>query len=469
MSKEEILSSLKSIVGPENVKSDIFEILPYHTEYLQDTSVLKDKSDIALAVVQPVDSSEVSEILKLANEKLVPVRVRSGGTGVGGSMAQKGEIVMDLYRMNWIRIYKEDGYAEAGPAVHPMDIDAELEKFGCNFPVYPTNVRSSGMGGVVAINTSGMSVDPYLGKPGDYILGLEVVLPTGEVIQTGTKTLRQPAGLDLTRLFIGSEGLFGIVTNVRFRLVKKPADRKWAFVIFDSLRKAAKAVQELHQQQGPYPTKFEIVDEQFAKNGFEKIGIKVPEGACLLIETGGKAPGEAQWKLDQILEVCKRQNPKHIRLIADESEWLLVFSIREFPEETVGTALLIIGAAFDAKVSNYAEVIDEFNGLREKIASVDYREVYPFLFGHAGGPSYHPNLAYGPNLDFETRKKLQDEYLGMIHDLLIKYEGSIGEMGLFPKHANWFVKKYGKIHYELLKKMHDLFDPNDILNRGKLP
>ena len=216
----DIFEGVKRIVGEKYVTSSLLERLNnavgIHKMFLK-------KDELPYVVARPANAQEVSRLMVFANERKVPVFVRGSGTSLSGASDYRHKgIVLNTSRMNHVRVFAENGYVELGPGRRCQEAMTILENAGYFFPMHPGSVRIATIGGVISNNTSAHVVDPRMGKPKDYILGVEAVTATGEILDVGTKSLRRPAGLDLTQLFVGGDGLFGVITSVRMRLEPLP-------------------------------------------------------------------------------------------------------------------------------------------------------------------------------------------------------------------------------------------------------
>ena len=231
-----LAKELKGIVGKENVLTELEDRVCYSYDGTF-------KRGIPLVVVFPANTQEVVQIMKLANRERIPVFPRGAGTGLsGGSIPQEGGMALVLTRMNKIKeISQEDLLAVVEPGLVVGHFHQEVEKLGLFYPPDPASLKSCTMGGNVAENAGGPRAFKY-GVTKDYILGLEVVTPLGDVMRTGGRTVKNVTGYDLTRLLTGSEGTLGIVTEITVRLIPKPKDRKTTLVIFDTLIEAADTV-----------------------------------------------------------------------------------------------------------------------------------------------------------------------------------------------------------------------------------
>ncbi|MEM3608814.1 MAG: FAD-binding oxidoreductase, partial [Candidatus Bathyarchaeia archaeon] len=304
----EVIAKLRKIVGDENVLvgDDINE------EYACDEA-LTVKHCLPDVVVKPGSAEEVASILRLANEKCIPITPRGGGTGLcGGCVASSGGILLSLERMNRIiEIDEENHVAIVEAGVVLSDLYKAVEAHGLCYPIYPGE-ESATIGGNVATNAGGMMAVKY-GVTRHFVLGLEAVLPTGEIIKTGGKYVKASTGYDLTQLIIGSEGTLAVVTKVILKLISRPKARLTLFVAFKTLRDGVKAV-PLILKSGRTPLIIEFIDK-FGLGGMENYtGIKVPIServrneaeAFLLIVLEGESQEGVYGDAELIGDVCMK-------------------------------------------------------------------------------------------------------------------------------------------------------------------
>ncbi|MBM4237361.1 MAG: FAD-binding oxidoreductase, partial [Euryarchaeota archaeon] len=231
-----MLAKIRDIVGESDCSTRVADLYTYGF----DASIHHRMPEV---VVRPRTTGQVSSLLRLANENGVPVLARGGGTGLCGSAVPlKGGIVLDMTKMDEIReIRVDDLYCIVGPGVIYDKLNEALAPKKFFFPPTPGSGEACTIGGMVATNASGMRAIKY-GATRDYVLGLEVVLASGEVIRTGTKTIKNSSGYQLERLFVGSEGTLGVITEVTLRIAPKPKKAAMAVAAFDNLEKAGKCV-----------------------------------------------------------------------------------------------------------------------------------------------------------------------------------------------------------------------------------
>jgi glycolate oxidase len=455
---------LAKIVGKEHVFTD----RPTSVVYAKDTMPWDvEEENIPYAVVRPANSQEVSGILKYANEKLIPVHIHGSGTSLVGLARPKTKgILLDTARMKAIRVYPERGYFEVEPGLHVVEVRKVLAKHKAMLPVFPGSEWVATIGGTIAVNTSAHGVDAALGKPGDFILGFEVVLPTGEVIQTGTESTRRPAGIDPTKLFIGSEGLLGVLTLLRMRLIPLPhfqhvvASYKCTEDILDT-------VMEMYRQAVFPPLFFEYLDEDAAKIGYEAVGLPEPVGAVAMMRIHSWSKAGSEERAKDFLRFLDVANPIDAKIVTDPDEWNKIWSSRA----EAGNYMYRLGMTFGSEISPRVDKLREaFQEAKSFILNLDSYKGNEFIsFGHIGAPTIH---AYAfvrtKDVSNEVKKAITVEMREKSEELNVKYGGCGGEWGLTAQRVSFLKKKYEPDLYELLVKMKKALDPNDILNRGNL-
>jgi glycolate oxidase len=455
---------LAKIVGKEHVFTD----RPTSVVYAKDTMPWDvEEKNIPYAVVRPGNAQEISKLLKYANEKLIPVHTHGSGTSLVGLARPKTNcIVLDTARMKDIRVYPERGYFEAGPGVHLAQLRKELANYNAMLPVFPGSELVATIGGAIAVNTSAHGVDAALGKPGDFILGFELVLPTGEMISTGTESARRPAGIDPTKFFIGSEGLLGVLTLIRMRMVPLPSFQH-IVVSYKSTEDILDTVMEMYRQRIFPPLFFEYLDEEAAKIGYEAVGLKEPEGAVAMMRIHSWSRVGCEDRARKFIEFLKGGNPLEARIVHDLEEWNKIWSSRA----EAGNYMYRLGMTFGSEISPRVDKLrDAFRDAKSFILNLDSYKGNEFIsFGHIGAPTIHA-YAFVRTKDIpnDVKKAITLEMREKSEDLNIKYGGCGGEWGLTAQRVSFLKKKYEKEVYEALVKIKKALDPNDILNRGNL-
>lgn len=465
---QSIYNKVKDIVGNKNVSENYFELINNTLDAFPYELDLEAYEKLPHVVVKPKDEEEISRIFKLAESEDIPVYPRGSGTSFTGS-ARPGErgIVLSTSRMKFIDIYTNYGYFESGPGATVNSVDMSLAKKGFFLPVYPGSKIIATMGGMMAGNTSGHIIDASIGKPADYVLGLTVVLPTGEIIETGTKALRKPSGTDLTKFFVGNDGLTGIVTRIRMRLL--PAKEKaFGIAYFEDAESVARAVVRMYMESAPAPLFMEFMDKGSTTIGFEHAGLPVPPGCSIFFASLGSSKEEASHNSQRLLEVMRKENSIRADEIQDMAEWMKIWTARE----VIIASLMqkhngqFTGPEIVSTLAKLVECIKELEHYTEK--KPVFKNIPLYLFGHIGALTFHPTLIVPKDLDNETKRKIVEAEFEVESEMNLKFGTCGGEWGQFGKRNEFFKRRYGNRAYDLVKQIKRVFDPKDILNRGFL-
>ncbi|MFW6377870.1 MAG: FAD-binding oxidoreductase, partial [Bacillota bacterium] len=305
---EDILKELIDIVGEKNVLTDEAKI----EAYSHDETPKEKYASFPEVVVLPNSTEEVSGVVKLANRELIPVTPRGAGSGLsGGAIPDHGGIVISLENMNSVVEYDFDNMMmvlEGG--VITNDVQEDLEEEGLFFAGYPMSLESCFIGGNIAENAGGGKAVKY-GVTGRYIMGMEVVLPNGEVVNLGGKRVKDVTGYDLKKLMIGSEGTLGIVTKATVKLLPKPTKEVALLVLFDDAKTAISTVPKIMTETGIIPTGIEFMDQLSVKTSCEYLNEHLPYedcGAMLLIEVDGADEDQVEKDYFKIGEICEKNN-----------------------------------------------------------------------------------------------------------------------------------------------------------------
>lgn len=461
---KKLIKNLSKIVGTENIFSD----RPTAMVYAKDTMPWDvETHNIPHAVVRPSNSQEVSEILKYANSKGIPVHTHGSGTSlVGLGRPKTNAIILDMGRMQKLNIQPERGYFEVEPGMHIGKLRKALATYNAMLPVFPGSEPVATIGGTISVNTSAHAVDASLCKPGDYVLGLEVVLPSGEILSTGTESTRKPAGIEATKFLIGSEGLFCVITKIRMRLIPKPYMENLV-AYYNSTEEILDAVMAMYKEGLPTPLFFEYLDEKASQVGFDAVGLAPPSGAVAIMSMHSDTRTGCQEKAQSFLDFLQETNPIEARIVSDSQEWEKIWSSRA----EAGNYMYRLGSTFGSeitpRVDKLKEAFEEAKSIISHLESYQGNEFYSF--GHIGAPTIHA-YAFIPSKDIsnDVKKAVALEVRKKTEELNIKYDGCGGEWGLTAQRANFLEKKFGTAYLNVLKRLKNAFDPEDILNRGNL-
>ena len=299
------INDLKRLVGKQIISENIYE----RASYGQDTSGPDlEVENIPMAVVRPTSAQQISQVLKFANQHKIPIYIHGAGTAFKGSPRPKkpGSLLLSLLGFNSFEIFEDDLYFEAGAGLNQYELEKKLSSLGYFLPMNIGSKYSATIGGAVAINTIGHMVDICLGKIIDYVMGLEVVLPNGEIIETGTRSIRRPAGIDYTRFFAGTEGLFGVITKVRLRLL--PGFHKAHVVgFFPKLSDIGRAFIRYYGEKNPPPLYGELLDKTACISPFKLRDLGEPKGHMALAINIAHTQEEANRQAQQMVRVFKAE------------------------------------------------------------------------------------------------------------------------------------------------------------------
>lgn len=462
-----VYEKVRDIVGEKNVSENFFELVnntidafPYELDL--------EKDPLPYVVVKPADGKEISEILKLANREDLPVYPRGSGTSFTGSArAPHRGIVLSTSRINFIEIKPEQGYFECGPGAVVNAVDLALAREGYFLPVYPGSKLVATMGGMMAGNTSGHIIDACVGKPADYVLGLEVVLPTGEILETGSRGLRRPAGTDLTKFFVGNDGLTGIVTRIRMRLVPT-REKAFGIAYFNDSESVARAVVRMYREKAPAPLFMEFMDQATTTIGFEHAGLPTPPGCSIFFASFGLTGEAASENNHRLLEVMEKESPVRAEEITDLVQWTKIWTARE----VIISSLMqkhdghFSGPEIVATLATLVECIRELEGYGEKHPI--FQGLPYYLLGHIGALTFHPTLIVPRHWENEKKRRLVDAEFEVERDMNMRFGTCGGEWLQFGKRTRFFRDRYGEKAYDLVRQIKSVFDPKDVLSRGIL-
>ncbi|RLB01060.1 MAG: glycolate oxidase subunit GlcD [Deltaproteobacteria bacterium] len=455
--KGEIVEELKRIVGEEDVLTEKEDLASYAYD---GTTNWYHEPDV---VVFPTSAAEVSEILKLANRERIPVTPRGGGTSVsGGPVPIYGGIVLCTVKMNRIlKIDKENLLAVAEPGVVLMDFNLALAKEGLFFPPDPQSFLGATLGGNVAENAGGPACVKY-GVVKQYVLGLEAVLPTGEIVEFGGMTVKNVTGYDLPMLLTGSEGTLGVITKITLKVLPLPPATKTLMAVFDDVAVAGGTVYQV-LSGGVIPSKIELLDN-WVINSIERLqpmGLPKDAGALLLFEVDGIQEA-VEKEAEEIERICREQGAREVRVAKDAEEANRYWTARRAGFAAVFSAAPTV-LAEDVTVPR--SKIPDFLRKMEEICKP--RGIEYSVIGHAGDGNLHPSLLTDKK-DPEKYAKAE-EAMAEIIEAALELDGVLsGEHGIGLEKKKFLKKAMPPKAIELMKGIKRLLDPNNILNPGKI-
>ncbi len=454
----DVLAEFASLVGAAHVRSDADSLLAYGTDALK-------RGTAADLAVLPADTAQVAAIVRLCAKRRITMVPRGAGTGyTGGAVPTRGGVVISLERMNRIlEIDEANLVAVVQPHVITGDLQDAVEKIGLYYPPDPASLRRSTIGGNVAECAGGPRAFKY-GTTKRYVLGLEAVLPTGEVIRTGGKTVKNVVGYDLTQLLVGSEGTLAITTAIVLRLIPKPPAYATLRATFPSVAAAAAAVSNIVRLR-VVPAALELIDgdslEAVARNLDDRS--LAPEGtaALLLIEVDGVAQAIAE-EATLVEQACAEAGAMEILRARDEHERQELWRVRR---ELSLSLKMVASLKFNHDVVVPKGRIPELFALVARLKK-EYRLRIP-CFGHAGDGNIHVNLM----VDADDVEEIARAHVAenVLFAGVVALEGSIsGEHGIGFSKAPFLALELSEEEIALMKRVKRAFDPDGILNPGKI-
>jgi glycolate oxidase len=453
--KEPTMQKLIEIVGEGNFTDKLEELVPY--SYDASMNVHR-----PAAVVWPESTEQVSQIVKFANEEKIPVVPRGAGTSLsGGAVPIRGGIIIDLSRMNKIlEISIENRYAKVQAGVVCDDLNRALAKHGFTFPPDPASSSVATIGGNVNTNAGGIKGAKY-GTTRDYVMGIQVVLPSGEVMHTGAYTMKCVSGYDLAKLFVGSEGTLGVVTEVTLKINPLPRHAMTAIATFARLEDAGKAISQT-MTSGVLPSVMEILDKVTLKAIKENTDIDLPVAEVMILtETDGFTWEEVEAQMEVVLGVMRQNNPSLTKTAKDENERLGLWKARKSAYATL--ARTSTSFVLDDVTVPISKIPDLLVGIQEISRK---HGLIVATYGHAGDGNLHPQILYDEyNAEqAETVEKVEEE----IFHLAISLNGTLtGEHGIGLSKAAYMTLEHDPVEMALMRQIKRTLDPNNIMNPGK--
>lgn len=450
------LKAISLIVRPEHLITAQDKLV----EYASDATKLEFMPD---AVAFPGNSEQVSQILRLATKNGLPVIPRGAGSGMsGGALPVRGGLVMAMTRFDRILVIDQDNLiAKAEPGVITAHFQEAVESVGLFYPPDPASLKISTLGGNVAECAGGLRAVKY-GVTRDYVIGLTIVLPTGEIIKTGTETIKGVAGYDLTRLIIGSEGTLAIITDITLRLVPKPAEQKTMIAFFTDVSSAVKTVSAIIRDK-IIPTVLELMDRRCLECVRDEMDLFVPQdaGAMLLIEVDGDE-GLVERDAQRIRGLCNKGRALKFEVAAGREESDILWEARR----KVSPSLYKLRPD---KISE--DVVVPRSRMHELVACLErleHRYGLPVpAFGHAGDGNIHVNIMLDKKNPRETDNAQM--LVRALFDKVIEMGGTItGEHGIGLTKAPYLEMEIPPPGIALMSRVKKAFDPRGILNPGKV-
>ena len=457
MLDEDIQKRLEAIVGRENVETSNASLLAYSYDSTPQFQAMPD------AAVAPRNTKEVAAIVKLCNEYKIPIVPRGSGTNLcAGTTPLEGGIVLLFRHMNQIlEIDEENLTMTVQPGVYTQDIFRAAEEVGLFYPPDPGSMHISQIGGNISENSGGLRGLKY-GVTRDYVLGLEIVLPNGEVIRTGGKLAKDVAGYDLTRLYVGAEGTLGVITSAILKLIPQPETKKTMLALYHDLEAAAETVSAIIANR-IIPATLEFLDQATVKvvEDFAQIGLPLDAKAVLLIEQDG--PEEVvERDMEKIEQLCRDNQAFDVSVAETLAEAEALTEARRSALSAL-SRLKPTTILEDATVprSEIAKMVKAINDIAVKY------DITICTFGHAGDGNLHPTCL----TDVRNKDEIAriEEALEEIFTKAVELGGTItGEHGVGVMKLPYLHLKVGEAGIEAMRNIKKALDPNYIMNPGKM-
>jgi glycolate oxidase len=454
---QQVLARLRELLSPDRVLTAPEDLIPYSFD---GTAALQ---QLPGCVVFVQSADEIAAVLRLAGETKTPVVTRGSGTGLsGGSLPVPGCLVLCTVKMD--RILETDPAnltMLVEPGVTTIQVAEEAARVGLFYPPDPGSMKISTIGGNVAENSGGLRGLKY-GITRNYIMGLEVVLPDGEILFTGNKCVKDVAGYSIKDLFIGSEGTLGVITKVLLKLIPKPAAKKTMVATFDAMDKAAQTVSDIIAAR-IIPCTLEFLDRTtiHCVEDYAKVGLPLNCEALLLMETDGH-PAAVDEEAAQMAALAKQNGALEVRIAKDDAEAAKLATARR----SAFSALARVAPTTileDATVprSELAHMIRFVAKVAEK-----YR-LKIGTFGHMGDGNLHPTFLTDER-NHEEMHRIHEAFKE-IFDEAIRLGGTItGEHGIGVAKKDFLPKFAGDASMRVMRELRRALDPNGILNPGKV-
>ncbi len=457
----QILEQFKLIVGSEYIFTDADSIEKYGRD---ETEQLHYAPQV---IVKPRQDSEIAQLLKICNEHLIPVTPRGAGTGLtGGALPHLGGLVISMERFNTIlEIDERNLQVTTEPGVITEMLQDAVKEKGLFYPPDPASKGSCFIGGNISENSGGPKAVKY-GVVKDYVLNLEVVLPNGEIIWTGSNVLKNATGYNITQLIVGSEGTLGIVTKIVLRLIPYPKFDLLMLAPFNSLEKASEAVSAIFRA-GITPSAMELMEIDaitLASKILDSTAIPLTENlaAHLIIEVDGNNMDVLMGEMEAISEVLSQFEAGELFFADDAQQKNELWKIRRKANE----AAVMAGYTIEEDtVVPRAELPKLIKGVKELGAQNGFKVV---CYGHAGDGNLHIRINH-PTIKKSYGNDEMNAILKKLFELVKELGGTIsGEHGIGLIQKSYMPVLFDEVSLELMRGIKNTFDPNHILNSGKI-
>lgn len=456
---KKLISDLKKNLPSSNV----LDTLEERYAYAQDSANIRKIKNLPDVVVFAENAQQVQKVVKLAGKYKIPVICRGAGTNVvGACTVEHGGIILNFSKMNKIiSINKENMTAIVEPGVVLGDLQKEVEKFGLFYPPDPSNLAVSTIGGSIAQSSGGAKSFKY-GTTKDYVIDLKVVMADGEILKTGSNTIKNATGYNLNTLFVGSEGTLGIVVEATLKLIPKPQSKKVFMAYFDTVKEAVQAVNTLIEQQ-IYPATIDFMDKNAIQTveRFYPANLLTNKEAALIIEIDG-LECSMKYQEDVILNILKISRASEIQASHNDAEYNKIWTARrssmgacaKLKPNVTTDDVIVPRENLEALVLGIRRICEKYN-------------LNVCMVGHVGDGSVHPQIPidYNDEDEYKRYKMAKSE----IYDLTAKLGGILsGEHGIGAVKRAYIDKVVNSVALDYMRVIKNTFDPQNILNPYKI-
>ncbi|MFN8450917.1 MAG: FAD-binding oxidoreductase [Anaerolineae bacterium] len=410
-------------------------------------------------VVFPMTASGIADVLRLANERLIPVTPWGVGTGLeGNSIPVRGGILLSLERMNRIvAVHADDFQVTVQPGIGHKDLNAELARYGLFFA--PDPGANATVGGMLANNAAGIRTVKY-GASKDNVLRMQVALADGRLIEVGSRSVKQSSGYDLLHLFVGSEGTLGVITEATLKLVPVPTYMSAVVAAFPTVEAAVETVVAV-RGSGLDPAALEFIDATHTKMLRETEGVDLQDYPTVFMEFHAALESALEAGLDAVREICEEMGAISVRATTDTAERRKLWHARHASYEIMvrsapGYHFFIMDVA--VPISAYPELIGYVESLKKE------HGVTAYMIGHAGDGNIHVEFPYADDAEFERALKLDAL---IVHRAIDLGGTATGEHGVGIGKAMFMEHEHGDA-LDVMRGIKRVLDPNGILNPGKI-
>ncbi len=459
MKTNKLISDLKKTLSSCNV----LETLEERYAYAQDATNIKEIKNLPDVVVFVENIEQVQNVVKLANKYKTPIICRGAGTNVVGACStEHGGIILNFSKMNKIlEINRENMTARVQSGVVLGDLQKAVESFGLFYPPDPSNLAVSTIGGSIAQSSGGAKSFKY-GTTKDYVIDMKVVMANGEILQTGSNTIKNATGYNLNTLFVGSEGTLGIVIEATIKLIPKPESKKVLMAYFDTVKKAVSAVNKIIEHR-IFPATIDFMDKNAIQTveKFYPANLLTDKEAALIIEIDGfECSMDYQEKI--IVDILNSSDASAIQASHNEEEYNRIWTARR---SSMGAC-----AKMKPNVTTDDVIVPRENLEKLVLGIREICEKYNLavcMVGHVGDGSVHPQIPidYSDENEYQRYKLAKAE----IYDLTAKLDGILsGEHGVGSLKREHINKVVNSVALDYMRQIKKTFDPNNILNPYKI-